>query len=198
MKFILSTWGRVLGALLIMSGLVVFYNALSFHEVVQDGDQAEGTMFFSPDHKYSLRLPVNWEARRVKDGVAQEHVVIFSGPAQDIKLEVRHFPAAEVKTAYALATLEEAQYVRFQTGYVKGKLVSLPELKINAEVALLEYNFVQEGKPMLGRNYYLRLNQNQFYLLRFNGAAKALQALDSQVRKIVTSFRLLPPKSVPS
>jgi hypothetical protein len=51
---------------------------------------------------------------------------------------------------------------------------------------------------MLGRNYYLRLNQNQFYLLRFNGAAKALQALDSQVRKIVTSFRLLPPKSVPS
>lgn len=158
--------------------------------------QDSETTFSSPDQQYSLRLPAHWKAETAKDGLGREQVVFFSGSPEGARLEVRAFPATSWTSATALAEHDEAMYVRFRTGYVKGKLVVLPTWKPNTDVALLEYTFIQDGQPILGQNYYLRYADQPSYLLRFTGTPQVMQALQPQIRSLVESFRLLPPASL--
>lgn len=161
--------------------------------------QDSETTFSSPDQQYSLRLPADWKAETGKDGLGREQVVFFSGSPEGAKdgarLEVRAFPATSWTSATALAEHDEAMYVRFRTGYVKGKLVVLPAWKPNTDVALLEYSFIQDGQSILGQNYYLHYANQPSYLLRFTGTSQVMQVLQPQIRSLVESFRLLPPAS---
>lgn len=160
--------------------------------------QDQGTVFYAPDQRYSLQLPADWKAEVSKDGLGREQVVIFSGAPAGATLEIRSFPANSLTSASAIAEYDEAMYVRFRTGYVKGKLVPLPAWKPNVDVALLEYSLLQDGQPIAGQNYYLRFDERQSYLLRFTGAPQVMQALQAQVRTLVESFRLSPPPSLAS
>jgi hypothetical protein len=156
------------------------------------------TVFYAPDQRYSLQLPADWKAEVRKDGLGREQVIIFSGAPEGATLEIRAVPATSLTSASAIAEHDEAMYVRFRTGYVKGKLVTLPAWKPNVDVALLEYSMIQDGQPIAGQNYYLRFDERQSYLLRFTGTLQVMQAVQPQVRALVESFRLSPPLSFTS
>jgi hypothetical protein len=160
--------------------------------------QDVGSTFYAPDQRYSLQLPADWKAQITKDGLGREQVIIFSSVPERVTLEVRSFPAISLTSATAIAESEESMYVRFRTGYVKGKLVALPTWKPDIDVALLEYTVLQDGQSFLGQNYYLRFDQQQAYLLRFTGVPKVMEILQPQIRSVVESFRLLPPASLAS
>lgn len=158
--------------------------------------QDDGATFYAPDQRYRLQLPAHWKSQITKDGLGREEVMIFSGAPEGTTLEVRSFPAISLTSATAIAEYDEAMYMRFRTGFVKGKLIALPAWKPDIDVALLEYTVLQDGQPLSGQNYYLRFDKQQAYLLRFMGVSQVMETLQPQIRSVVESFRLLPPASL--
>ena len=56
--------------------------------------------------------------------------------------------------------------------------------------AVFSYEFVNEGKNMDGRIYYLRLDSRTFYILHFTVASQKLPSLRDQMDSIARSFHL--------
>ena len=55
---------------------------------------------------------------------------------------------------------------------------------------VFSYEFVNQGRKMDGRIYFLRLNNRTFYLLHFTVASEKLPSLRDQMDSIARSFRL--------
>jgi len=55
---------------------------------------------------------------------------------------------------------------------------------------VFSYEFVNQGKNMDGRIYYLRLDSRTFYILHFTVASEKLPSLREQMDSIARSFRL--------
>ena len=55
---------------------------------------------------------------------------------------------------------------------------------------VFSYEFVNQGRNMDGRIYYLRLDRRTFYILHFTVASEKLPGLRDQMDSIVRSFRL--------
>jgi len=55
---------------------------------------------------------------------------------------------------------------------------------------VFSYEFVNQGKNMDGRIYYLRLDSRTFYILHFTVASEKLPSLRDQMDSIARSFRL--------
>ena len=178
-----------LSLVLLLSALPIAFVIL----LLMAHSQEPPTTFSSPDQQYSLQLPPGWSAETRKDSLGRERVVISS---QAATLEVRVFPATSLTSATAIAEHDEAMYVRFRIGYMKERLVSLPAWKPDIDVAMLEYTFLQDGKSLLGQNYYLRFAGQQSYLLRFTGNPEEVQALQLQIRSLVESFQPLLPTRI--
>jgi hypothetical protein len=55
---------------------------------------------------------------------------------------------------------------------------------------VFSYEFVNQGRNMDGRIYYLRLDSRTFYILHFTVASEKLPSLRDQMDSIARSFRL--------
>jgi hypothetical protein len=55
---------------------------------------------------------------------------------------------------------------------------------------VFSYEFVNQGRNMDGRIYYLRLDSRTFYILHFTVASEKLPSLRDQMDLIARSFRL--------
>ena len=55
---------------------------------------------------------------------------------------------------------------------------------------VFSYEFVNQGRNMDGRIYYLRLDSRTFYILHFTVASEKLPSLRNQMDSIARSFRL--------
>ena len=55
---------------------------------------------------------------------------------------------------------------------------------------VFSYEFVNQGRNMDGRIYYLRLDSRTFYILHFTAASEKLPSLRDQMDSIARSFRL--------
>jgi len=55
---------------------------------------------------------------------------------------------------------------------------------------VFSYEFVNQGRNMDGRIYYLRLDSRTFYILHFTVASQKLPSLRDQMDSIARSFRL--------
>ncbi len=152
-----------------------------------------GRIFHAPDQSYSLWLPAEWEAQTSKDGLGRDRVVIFYRTLDEVLLEIRHLAATSYRSAKEAAAHDEAHNVRFRKGYVKGSITKVKELRRDADVALNKYRYTQDGKPISGRNYYLRFANQRTYLLRFVGRPETVQSLQSQMHAMAQSFCLVSP-----
>lgn len=56
--------------------------------------------------------------------------------------------------------------------------------------AVFSYEFVNQGRNMDGRIYYLRLDSRTVYILHFTVASEKLKSLRDQIDSIARSFRL--------
>jgi hypothetical protein len=54
----------------------------------------------------------------------------------------------------------------------------------------LSYEYVRSGKPMLGRTYYLQVDNRTIYALRFTGLKDKLTRIRNQSDLIARTFKI--------
>jgi hypothetical protein len=90
-------------------------------------------------------------------------------------------------TASQLARRDQDLKLRFLPGFVEGK-----EETFNGRVdgVTISYEFTRTGKVMLGRTYYLQVDNRTIYALRFTGLRDKLSRIRNQTDLIARTFKL--------
>lgn len=82
---------------------------------------------------------------------------------------------------------ETTQKLQFLSGYVAGKEETFAGA---LKGKVLNYEFVQAGKNMSGRIYFLQFDKKTFYVLRFTGLRDKLKLLRVDTDIIARTFKL--------
>jgi hypothetical protein len=165
--------GRILVLVLIVAGLmsVALAQQLYTHEKVD----------------YSFELPsATWKAILEPDA-AHEHPEFVYGDRLDGFLTIRKEIVEAGTTPSELARRDQDLKLRFLPGFVEGK-----EERFNGRLdgVAISYEFVRTGKPMLGRTYYLQVDNRTIYALRFTGLRDKLTRIRNQTDLIARTFKI--------
>lgn len=135
---------------------------------------------------YTFELPsTNWKAILEPDA-AHEHPEFVYGDRLDGFLTIRKETVDAGTTASELARRDQDLKLRFLPGFVEGK-----EERFNGRLdgVTISYEFVRTGKPMLGRTYYLQVDNRTIYALRFTGLRDKLSRIRNQTDLIARTFK---------
>jgi hypothetical protein len=143
-------------------------------------------VFEDPEGKYSLTLPKGWHAITSRDGLGRAQVDIVYQVREYGALKIRRIEVEKGTKALEQARREEQSLNFSLPGYAKG---SIENFGAGVDAALLSYSFTNSGRPMIGRNYYLLVNETTIYLLRFTGSTNTLSPLRNQTDTIARSFK---------
>lgn len=136
---------------------------------------------------YSFELPsTTWRAILEPDA-AHEHPEFVYGDRLDGFLTIRKEIVDAGTTAGELAKRDSDLKLRFLPGFVEGK-----QEPFNGRLdgVTSSYEFVRTGKPMLGRTYYLQVDNRTIYALRFTGLRDKLMRIRNQTDLIARTFKL--------
>lgn len=136
---------------------------------------------------YSFELPSpTWRAILEPDA-AHEHPEFVYGDRLDGYLTIRKEVVDAGTTASELARRDQDLKLRFLPGFVQGK-----EETFNGRLdgVTISYEFVRTGKPMLGRTYYLQVDNRTIYALRFTGLRDKLSRIRNQTDLIARTFKI--------
>ena len=165
---------RILAFTLVLIGLmtpVAFAQQLYTHEKVD----------------YSFELPsTTWRAILEPDA-AHEHPEFVFGDRLDGFLTIRKEVVEVGTTASDLARRDQDLKLRFLPGFVQGKEDPFSG-RLNG--VTISYEFVRTGKPMLGRTYYLQVDNRTIYALRFTGLRDKLSRIRNQTDLIARTFKI--------
>jgi hypothetical protein len=106
---------------------------------------------------------------------------------EDGALKVRRISVEPGTNAMDAAKREEDQTLRFRPGYSRGAVENFAAGYKSA--ALISYDYTQAGRPKMGRNYYIQVNETTVYALWFTGNRNTLGPLRAQTDAIARSFR---------
>lgn len=137
--------------------------------------------------EYSFDLPsATWRAILEPDA-AHDHPEFVYGDRLDGYLTVRKEVVDAGMTASQLARRDQDLKLRFLPGFVEGK-----EETFNGRVdgVTISYEFTRTGKVMLGRTYYLQVDNRTIYALRFTGLRDKLSRIRNQTDLIARTFKL--------
>jgi len=136
---------------------------------------------------YSFELPSpNWRVIAEPDAV-HEHSEFVYGDRLDGYLQVRKEVVEAGTSPSDLARRDQDQKLRFLPGFVAGKE---EPFKGRLEGVTVSYEFVKTGKPMMGRIYYLQVDNRTIYALRFSGLRDKLSRIRNQTDLIARSFKV--------
>jgi hypothetical protein len=145
---------------------------------------AQDETFSAPNVDYSFTLPdAKWKMT-VKPSDTSPNVEYVYGDRVDGHLEVRKVAAAKDMMTTDIIRDEE-QKLQFLPGYVAGKEENFAG---RLRGAIFNYEFVRTGRPMSGRMYFLRADNNTVYVLRFTGLKDKLRSLQHQTDSIARTF----------
>ena len=85
---------------------------------------------------------------------------------------------------------DEKWELQFLPGYVACSDGRGTEFDGHLRGAAFSYEYINKGRNMDGRIYYLQLDNRTFYALHFTVASEKLQSLRDQMDSIARSFRL--------
>ncbi len=148
---------------------------------------SQGEVFEDPEGKYSLTLPAGWHVVTSRDGLGRSQVDIVYDVRERGLLKIRLISVEAGTKAMDIAKREEEQSLRFQPGYAKG---GIENFAASVNGALVTYDFTNGGRPVIGRNYYLLVNETTAYLLRFTGTRNTLGPIRNQTDAIARSFKM--------
>jgi hypothetical protein len=115
---------------------------------------------------YSFELPSpTWKSIADPD-TAREHPEFVYGDRLDGYLTIRKEIVEPGTTPGQLATRDQDLKLRYLPGFVEGKQETFNG---RLDGVTMSYEFVRTGKPMLGRTYYLQVDNRTIYALRFTG-----------------------------
>jgi hypothetical protein len=136
---------------------------------------------------YSFELPsTTWRVIAEPDA-AHEHAEFVYGDRLDGYLQVRKEVVEAGTSASDLARRDQDQKLRFLPGYVAGKE---EPFKGRLDGVTVSYEFVKTAKPMMGRIYYLQVDNRTIYALRFSGLRDKLMRIRNQTDLIARSFKI--------
>ncbi len=136
---------------------------------------------------YSIELPsTTWRVISEPDA-AHEHVEFVYGDRLDGYLQIRKEVVDAGTTASDLSQRDRDQKFRFHPGFVEGKEETFSG-RLNG--VTVSYEFIKTGKPMIGRIYYLQVDNRTIYALRFTGLRDKLARIRNQTDLIARSFKL--------
>lgn len=136
---------------------------------------------------YSFELPSpTWHAILEPDA-AHEHPEFVYGDRLDGFLTIRKEVVEAGTTAAELARRDQDLKLRYLPGFVEGK-----QEPFNGRLdgVTISYEFVRTGKPMLGRTYYLQVDNRTIYALRFTGLRDKLNRIRNQTDLIARTFKM--------
>lgn len=135
---------------------------------------------------YTFELPsATWRAILEPDA-AHEHPEFVYGDRLDGFLTIRKEIVDAGVTASELARRDQDLKLRFLPGFVEGREENF---KGRLDGVTISYEFVRTGKPMLGRTYYLQVDNRTIYALRFTGLRDKLTRIRNQTDLIARTFK---------
>lgn len=143
--------------------------------------------FTSDKVDYAIELPSTvWKVISEPDAV-HEHTEFVYGDRLEGYLQIRKESVDPGMSLTDLARHDQEQRLRYLPGFVEGKEEKFAG-RLNGLTAT--YEFVKTGKPMMGRIYYLQVDNRTVYTLRFSGLRDKLGRIRNQTDLIARSFRL--------
>ena len=136
---------------------------------------------------YTFELPSTMWRAILEPDAAHEHPEFVFGDRLDGHLTIRKEIVDAGTSASQLAQRDADQKLRFLPGFVQGKE---EPFKGRLEGVTLSYEYVRSGKPMLGRTYYLQVDNRTIYALRFTGLKDKLSRIRNQSDLIARTFKI--------
>jgi hypothetical protein len=137
------------------------------------------------DYSFDIPSPT-WRAI-IEPDAAHEHPEFVYGDRLDGYLTIRKEVVEAGTTPADLATRDQDLTLRFLPGFVAGKTDAFNG-RLNG--VTMSYEFVRTGKPMLGRTYYLQVDNRTIYSLRFTGLRDKLSRIRNQTDLIARTFKM--------
>lgn len=136
---------------------------------------------------YSFELPsATWKSIMEPDA-AHDHPEFVYGDRLDGYLTIRKEIVDPGTTPGELANRDQDLRLRYLPGFVQGKQESFNG---RLDGVTMSYEFVRTGKPMLGRTYYLQVDNRTIYALRFTGLKDKLGRIRNQTDLIARTFKI--------
>lgn len=143
--------------------------------------------FSDANVEYTFELPETIWKMVVKPSASSPNVEYAYGDRLDGHLEIRKLSIKEGEVVSDLVQRDQEQKLQFLPGYVAGK----EEPFAGAfRGRVFNYEYVKAGKPMSGRFYYLKSDDNTVYVLRFTGYKDKLRLIRNQTDSIARTFKL--------
>jgi hypothetical protein len=137
--------------------------------------------------EYTFELPsATWRAISEPDA-GREHPEFVYGDRLDGYLTIRKEVVEAGTTPAELARRDQDLRLRFLPGFVEGKQETFNG---RLDGVTMSYEFVRTGKPMLGRTYYLQVDNRTIYALRFTGLRDKLSRIRNQTDLIARTFKI--------
>ena len=140
--------------------------------------------------EYVLDLPSrSW--RTVSRVDVHEHLEFVNGDDySNGYLRLRKRLVTSDTTSQDLFSEDEKWELQKLPGYVVCSGGKGTEFNGKLKGTVFSYEFVNQGRNMDGRIYYLRLDSHTFYILHFTVASEKLPSLRNQMDSIARSFHL--------
>jgi hypothetical protein len=155
---------------------------LSILAVVPAFGQTE--RFSNSEVEYSFDVPEARWKMTVKPSATIPNVEYVFIDRNDGHLEVRRLKVGK-DALLADIIRDEEQKLQFLPGYVAGPGETFAG---RLRGSVFNFEFVRAGRPMSGRFYFLRANENTVYVLRFTGYRDKLKSIRNQTDSIGRTF----------
>lgn len=141
--------------------------------------------FTDPNADYTFSIPdAKWKLTG-KPTAALPNADFVYGDRADGLLEIRRLTVPRDQVLSDLIHGGEEAKLSFRPGFVSGKDENFTG---RYRGTVFNYEYVGAGRPMAGRNYYLRINETTVYLLKFSGPKDNIRSLRSQADIIARTF----------
>jgi hypothetical protein len=148
---------------------------------------AQGSTFSDKNVEYSFDLPEALWKMTVKPTAATPSVEYVYGDRLDGHLEIKKMAVKADETLSDVILRDREQKLQLKPGFVAGKEENFSGT-FTGKVS--NYEYVQSGKTMSGRFYYLRADDTTIYVLRFTGLRDQLRGIRNQTDSIARTFKV--------
>ena|SRR5688500_10940542 len=144
----------------------------------------QSVSFTDPNADYTFDIPDERWKMTAKPSATKPNVEYVFVDRNDGHLEVRKVTVAKGAILADIIRDEEVK-LQFLPGYVAGKDENFSG---RLRGSVLNFEFVRAGRPMSGRFYFLRANDNTVYILRFTGYRDKLRSIRNQTDSMGRTF----------
>ncbi|HQU84737.1 MAG TPA: hypothetical protein PKY59_16480 [Pyrinomonadaceae bacterium] len=147
---------------------------------------AQSQTFSDENADYTFDLPNTTWKMAFKPTVTNPNVEYIYGDRRDGYLKIRKLSFREGDLLADLIEREE-QKIQFSKGFVAGKQENFSG---NLDGTVFNYEFLDSGRSMSGRYYFLKADKSTVYVLMFTGERDKLRSIRNYTDSIARTFEL--------